>query len=365
MKIIVLAGGLSTERDVSLASGGGITRTLLDLGHDAYLLDLFLGLPQLTCGSSEEKRLSPADIFTQAGHGLEISDAVPGSEPDLEAIKALRDPNHRGLFGPNVIALCQAADLVFIALHGGDGENGKVQAYFDLMNIAYTGTGALGCAISMDKGLSKDIFNANDIPTPQGITLQKGEIYPHLPECGIQFPVVVKPAQGGSSIGVYIATDAKEFQNALAKSFQYEDEVVIEEFIKGREFACGILLGKALPPIEIIPNVGFFDYANKYQAGASKEICPAELDEKTTLRMQELTLAAFSALKLGVYARADFLLDENSGNLYILEMNTLPGMTATSLMPQEAAAAGIDYPSLVQTILDASLALRKSEWGEA
>ena len=148
-----------------------------------------------------------------------------------------------------------------------------------------------------------------------------------------------------------------EYEKALEKSFRYEDEVVIEEYIKGREFACGVINGEALPPIEIIPKTGFFDYANKYQADATLEVCPADIPEEIDRRMRDLTVRAFRALKLNVYSRADFLLDE-SGNLYCLEMNTLPGMTAASLLPKEAKAAGIEYGDLCELIIKKSLEAR-------
>ena len=174
---------------------------------------------------------------------------------------------------------------------------------------------------------------------------------------GLQLPVVVKPCSGGSSIGVYIAHTKDEYEEALKNSFRYEDEVVIEEYIKGREFACGIIDGKALPPIEIIPKTGFFDYANKYQDGATEEVCPADIPQDVAERMQALTVRAFHALKLNVYSRADFLLDDK-GNLYCLEVNTLPGMTAASLLPKEANAAGIEYGDLCELIIQKSLEAR-------
>ena len=152
-------------------------------------------------------------------------------------------------------------------------------------------------------------------------------------------PVVVKPCSGGSSIGVYIVNTEEEYNEALEKSFRYEDELVIEEYVKGREFACGIINDKALPPIEIIPKTGFFDYANKYQAGATEEVCPANISEEISAKMQDYTVRAFHALKLDVYSRADFLLDADN-NLYCLEMNTLPGMTAASLLPKRSCCYG-------------------------
>ena len=176
-----------------------------------------------------------------------------------------------------------------------------------------------------------------------------------LSELGLTLPVVVKPCSGGSSIGVYIVDTEEAYREALEKSFCYEDEVVVEPYIKGREFAVGIIDGKALPVIEIIPKTGFFDYANKYQSGCTEEICPAQIDDETAGRMQRATELAFKALKLDVYSRADFLLDAK-GDIYCLEMNTLPGMTSASLLPKEAKAAGIEYGDLCELIIEKSLA---------
>lgn len=349
MKIIVLAGGLSTERDVSLSSAAGICRTLLEKGHDAFLLDVFLGL--------ENAPENLEDVFKLPGHGLEIAKNIGTEEPDLEAVKASR-PDQSGCFlGPNVIELCRLADITFLGLHGGEGENGKLQATFDLLGIRYTGPDSLGCAVAMDKGLTKQIFLQAGIDTPAGITLHKNDKDHSLSGIGLSLPVVVKPCCGGSSIGVYIVNSEEEFEKALEKSFSYEDEVVVEEYIKGREFACGVIDGRALPPIEIIPKTGFFDYANKYQADATLEVCPADIPKETEERMMELTVKAFQALKLNVYSRADFLLD-GEGNLYCLEMNTLPGMTAASLLPKEAKTAGIEYGDLCEMIIEKSIAAR-------
>ena len=349
MKIIVLAGGLSTERDVSLASAAGICRTLIEKGHDAFLLDVFLGL--------NDAPANLEDVFSLPGHGLEIAKNIGTEEPDLEAVKASRPDQSDCFLGPNVIELCRLADITFLGLHGGEGENGKLQATFDLLGIRYTGPDSLGCAVAMDKGFTKQVFHQSGIDTPAGVCLHKNEENRGLSSLGLTLPVVVKPCSGGSSIGVYIVKSEEEYETALEKSFRYEDEVVIEQYIKGREFACGVIDGKALLPIEIIPKTGFFDYANKYQADATDEICPADIPKEIEKRMMDLTEKAFRALKLNVYSRADFLLDE-AGNLYCLEMNTLPGMTSASLLPKEAQAMGIEYGDLCELIIRKSMEAR-------
>ena len=347
MKIVVLAGGLSTERDVSLASGAGICRTLRERGHKAFLLDVYLGFP---CDADKLD-----EVFTLPGAGLEIAEGIKTTEPDLAAIKASREDQSDCFLGPNVIEICRMADIVFMGLHGDVGENGKLQATFDLLGIRYTGPNYLGSALAMDKGIAKKIFKMSGVPTPLGTSIKKSQKDLALAELGLSLPVVVKPCSGGSSIGVYIVDTEEAYREAIEKSFKYEDEVVIEPYIKGREFACGIIDGKALPVIEIIPKTGFFDYANKYQAGATEEICPAPIPDEIAEKMQRATELAFKSLKLDIYSRADFLLDDK-GEIYCLEVNTLPGMTATSLLPQEAKAAGIEYGELCELIIEKSLA---------
>lgn len=346
MKIIVLAGGLSTERDVSLTSGAGICRTLLEKGHQAFLLDVFMGFPY------DSDKLN--EVFDLPGHGLEIADGIKTTEPDLAAIKASRPDQSDCFLGPNVIDLCRMADIVFMGLHGDVGENGKLQATFDILGIKYTGPGYLGSALAMDKTCTKQIFKMCGIPSPGGTWLRSTDKNRSLTALSMSLPVVVKPCSGGSSIGVYIAHTEEEYDKAIEESFRYENELIIEPYIKGREFAVGVIDGQALPVIEIIPKSGFFDYANKYQADCTAEICPAEIDDFTASRMQRAAEKAFTALKLDIYSRADFLLDEG-GNIYCLEMNSLPGMTAASLLPKEAKAAGIEYGDLCELIIQKSL----------
>lgn len=347
MKIIVLAGGLSTERDVSLSSGAGICRTLKERGHDVFLLDAFMGLEY------DSDKLE--EVFTLENSGLEIAEGIKTTEPDLAAIKASRPDQSPSLLGPNVIELCRMADIVFMGLHGDIGENGKLQATFDVLGIKYTGPNSLGSALAMDKGLTKQIFRTEGVPTPKGTWLYKSCQDTSLTALGLSLPVVVKPCSGGSSVGVYIVHTEEEYNQAIEASFRYEDELIIEEYIKGREFAVGIIEGKALPVIEIIPNSGFFDYKNKYQDGCTQEICPAQIPEDIAHKMQCAAEKAFAALKLDVYSRADFLLTEN-GDIYCLEVNSLPGMTPASLLPKEAGAAGINYSELCEMIIEKSLA---------
>lgn len=340
MKIVVLAGGLSTERDVSLTSGSMVCQALRKRGHQAIMVDVYLGKPEVDFA---------CDVFETYGTGeveeLKISTGVP----DLEKIRNMREDSDV-FFGPNVLDLCRMADIVFLALHGENGENGKVQATFDLMGIHYTGTGTLGSALAMHKGIAKEIFLQEKIPTPEGFCIKKGEALPE--DCPI--PCVVKPCSGGSSIGVSIVHDKSELQTALDAAFAYEEEIVVERYIKGRELSVGVIDGKALPIIEIIPKSGFYDYENKYQAGNTVDECPAKLEDETTKKMQHYAEEVYRALKLEAYARIDFLLDE-SGAMYTLEANTLPGMTPMSLLPQEAAQIGLEYGELCDKIIEISL----------
>lgn len=339
MKIVVLAGGTSTERDVSLSSGGMIYRALKGRGHSAVLIDVFLGF------EGEIRDIFERDIDWAAEIGN-----VGEENPDLTAIKAMRKDGGKSFFGPNVLKLCQEADCVFMALHGANGEDGKIQACFELMGIPYTGTDFVSSAMAMDKGITKDIFRAYRIPTPAGIRLKKGETESER----VPFPCIVKACCGGSSVGVCIARDETEYAGAKEEAYRYDNEVIIEQYIEGREFSVGVMDGKALPVIEIAPKVGFYDYKNKYQAGSTVETCPAELPDEKTEELQKLAEKVFKVLRLKSYARVDFRMNEN-GEFFCLEANTLPGMTPTSLLPQEAAAVGIDFGELCERILACAL----------
>ena len=249
-----------------------------------------------------------------------------------------------------MLEICGRADCVFLALHGANGEDGKVQACLELLGIPYTGTDFVSSALAMDKGITKDMFKAYDIPTPAGIRLKKGE----REEKKVPFPCIVKACCGGSSVGVCIAWDEKEYEAAKEEAFRYDDEVIIEQYIEGREFSVGVMDGKALPVIEIAPKKGFYDYRNKYQAGSTVETCPAELPKEKTEELQKMAERVFAVLRLKNYARMDFRMN-HGGEIFCLEANTLPGMTPVSLLPQEAAVLGIDFPTLCEMILNNSL----------
>lgn len=346
MKIVVLAGGLSTERDVSFKTGEMVTKALRENGHQVILLDVFMGY------SDKEEDLT--GIFDRAEAVSVKVAAIPETAPDLEKVKAQRKDQSDNFFGPNVIELCRMADIVFMALHGENGENGKIQAAFDLFGIRYTGTGYLGSALAMNKGMAKQLFLENGIPTPRGTSLKRGEDAAKIENCGIHFPCVVKPCSGGSSIGVSIVHDKAEYEQALKEAFRWENELVIEEYVKGREFSVGVIDFQALPIIEIAPVEGFYDYKNKYKAGSTVETCPAELSEQITKEMQEYAEKVAEVLGLNTYSRTDFLLDAED-HIFCLEANTLPGMTPTSLLPQEAKVTGVDFNQLCEKLIESSM----------
>ena len=346
MKIVVLAGGLSTERDVSFKTGERVTKALRENGHQVILLDVFMGY------SDKEEDLT--GIFDRAEAVSVKVAAIPETAPDLEKVKAQRKDQSDNFFGPNVIELCRMADIVFMALHGENGENGKIQAAFDLFGIRYTGTGYLGSALAMNKGMAKQLFLENGIPTPRGTSLKRGEDAAKIETCGIHFPCVVKPCSGGSSIGVSIVHDKAEYEQALKEAFRWENELVIEEYVKGREFSVGVIDFQALPIIEIAPVEGFYDYKNKYKAGSTVETCPAELSEQITKEMQGYAEKVAEVLGLNTYSRTDFLLDAED-HIFCLEANTLPGMTPTSLLPQEAKVTGVDFNQLCEKLIESSM----------
>ena len=341
MHIVVLCGGLYPERDVSIASGRQIARSLIDRGHQVLLMDLFFGYT--------EPYTNPLATFDNAL--ARVPATLASTAPDLAAIRASRPGNDPSPIGPGVFDLCRAADIVFMALHGEDGENGKLQAAFDLAGIRYTGSGAFGSALAMHKGVSRTLFMSAGIDVPHGqVVLQDDSDVLGV----VRYPCVVKPCSGGSSVATTIVKNPADLFDALDQVFRVDTEALIEDYIPGREFSVGVLDGAALPVIEICPKSGFFNYENKYQPGMTEEICPAALSEAEALHMQEAAVRAHAVLHLEVYSRTDFILSE-SGKLYCLETNTLPGMTPTSLLPQEAAAAGFDFGYLCEEILTISM----------
>ncbi|MCL2408282.1 MAG: D-alanine--D-alanine ligase [Oscillospiraceae bacterium] len=317
MDIVVLCGGLSAERDVSIASGTMAAAALRRRGHSVSLVDLFFGheVKELPAGVSE-------------------------SAPDLENLR--KQKSGPGRIADNIPEICNACDIVFIALHGEDGEDGKIQSLLDLIGVKYTGTGALGSAIAMDKDITKQLFLQNGIKTPRRYSEENAE-----------FPCVVKPNARGSSVGVSIVTAEHEYPAALAEAAKYGG-VIVEQYIQGRELTVGILSGRAMPVVEIIPKTGFYDYKNKYQSGMTDKVCPAEISEELATKLQREAERVFEVLKFDVYGRIDFIADDD-GEVWCLEGNTLPGFTPLSLVPKAAETAGMSYDDLCETIVYESL----------
>lgn len=338
MKIVVLMGGTSSERDVSLASGLRIAVALRQKGHDVVALDTAQGA--LPAGHEAEMlkggvmRTLPPDRTTLARLG---ADALP---------KAVRD-----LMGPDKV------DIVFLGLHGGQGEDGTMQALLDLTGIPYTGSGHLASALAMDKDLSKRLFRDSGIPTPEWEMLRAGMPvdwrspgFAGRVTATLGLPLIVKPSKEGSTVGLTLVKTPGELPQAISDAFQHDDEVMLERFIPGRELTVGILGDEALPVGEIIPKHEVYDYECKYTAGMAREVFPADLTAEQTATVQELAMRAFRILKLSGCARIDFRMTVD-GEFQCLEANTLPGMTELSLIPQAAAAAGISFPDLCDRIV--------------
>ncbi len=301
-----------------------------------------------------------------AQHQIAVLAGGPGSERDVSLRSAASVADAIGRVGASAqvvdvrdeqFTLPPEIDLVFNMVHGTFGEDGRLQEVLDKRGIAYTGEGAAASRLAFDKILSKKRFEERGVATPRYETLRPWE-QPTLP-----LPIVVKAPREGSSVGVYLVREPAELEPALRGAAELAEEILVEELIEGDELTVGILGDLALPIILIKPREGFYDFKNKYPwlnpAGAAEHYCPAPLDEETTARVQELALAAHRALDLETYSRVDILLDRQ-GRAYVLEINTIPGMTESSLLPEAAKLAGIDFPQLCERIAALSLARRPS-----
>jgi D-alanine-D-alanine ligase len=341
MRITVLMGGTSAERDVSLASGLRCAEALRQRGHDVVTLDTARG----TLSSKEEKQLlSKGNVVKRE----------PPSQEELERLAAETLPQML-----RALPSLKEADVVFLGLHGGFGEDGSIQALLDMAGIRYTGSGHLGSALAMDKDLSKHLFRRAGVQTADW-TMARRESAGEEQLGRLGLPVVVKPSKQGSTVGLSIVKRRDDLSAAIAEAFRFDDEVMIEQFVAGRELTVGILGDVALPVGEIIPKHEIYDYECKYTPGMAEEVFPAHISSDKAREAQDLARRAFQALKLRGYARIDFRMTED-GSLFCLEANTLPGMTATSLIPQGAAAAGISFPELCERIALLALDEREGE----
>ena len=338
MKIVVLMGGISGERDVSLASGSQVILALREAGHDVVGVDTSHGV--LT--AQEEAELLEAAIHHAAS---------PASPQDMlhtgDVGLLLGDPRTAG------------HDLVFLALHGGGGEDGTIQTLLEVAGIPFVGSGPLGCALAMDKDVSKRLARDTGVPTPPWITVdgwddgvsRKDEILDRL-----GLPLIVKPPSGGSTLGLTLVHEEGSLPEALALCLEYEDRAMFEKYVRGRELTVGVLGGEALPVGEIIPERELFDYECKYLPGMAQEIFPADLPPELARRVQDTALVAHWVLRLRDFSRVDFIMDQ-AGVPWFLEANALPGLTANSLLPRAGRAAGIPFPELCHRL--AVMALKR------
>ena len=333
VKIVVLAGGKSSEREVSMTSGSKIANALIVKGHQVLLIDLLIGIPEFTNFDGAYEKYQTDHYY------YDVSEAIPVSPHDSNEI------------GANVLEVCNSADITFFALHGGIGENGKLQAMFDVYDIKYTGSGYQSSLLAMDKLVAKELMRFHGIPTADWVVVSNLEQIE-----GIQLPVVVKPIDSGSSIGISLAETKSELKLAMKEALKYShnSKILVENKIDGREFSVGVLGDQVLPAIELIPKSGFYDYQNKYQAGRTEEIVPAQIEDELAYRMGQLALKTHQMLGLSVYSRTDFLVDKNN-DIFVIEVNSLPGMTPTSLLPQEAGAIGIGFNELCERIVNESM----------
>jgi D-alanine-D-alanine ligase len=325
MKIAVLFGGTSEERDVSIASAAQVIPALRALGHEVYAVDTASG------------RLPPA-----AEQRLLASRVAP-TPPSTSAIEQVRARAVN--LSPDQFDI-RTTDVVFLALHGGAGEDGRIQSLLDLAGMPYTGSNHIASAAAMDKDLAKRLFRSVDVLTADWLMAPAAAADV---ERLLGWPVVVKPSKQGSTVGLSVVRHADGLNAAIESARAFDDEVMIERFIPGRELTVGILDGQALPVGEIFAPGEVFDYQSKYQQGGAREVFPADLPAAESQVLQGHALKAHRALKLGAYSRIDFRRDAQ-GRFWCLEANSLPGLTATSLLPQAAKAAGIDFPALLERI---------------
>jgi len=328
MRIALVLGGVSAEREVSLESGKEMLKALRELGYEYFLVDPAFG---------KEQPKNESDFFS----GMEIPPA--GKRNYLEAVNS---------------SLFENVDFALLALHGQFGEDGLIQSLLELRGVPYSGSGVMSSAVAMDKSTSKILFQHFDVKTPAWILLKSRDYNLGLTLRKIDkffgYPCVVKPNDQGSTIGLSVCHSVWEVEGAIEKAFEYGSKVLIERFIEGKEIAVGILGNRALPVIEIIPKHELYDYECKYSDGMSYFEVPAKISSSLEKRLKQQALLAYQAVGSKAYGRVDFRVSE-SLETYCLEVNTLPGMTAHSLLPKAAKAAGIEFPELIERIIKLSL----------
>jgi D-alanine-D-alanine ligase len=326
MRITVLTGGATAERAVALASASQIVAALRSQSHSVAVVDLAGG---------------PLD---EAGERELLGGTVGATPPSVDA---LAERERRMLSeGLGELAAVRQAEVLFLAVHGGSLEGGTLQAVLDVIGVPYTGSGPLASALAMDKDLSKRLFRAMGVPVPAWFMAPVG---PEDVSTALGWPVIVKPSKQGSSVGLTLVRKAQDLDNAVKLAEHYDDEVMAEQYIPGRELTVGVLGDVPLPVGEIVSKHELFDYVTKYTPGMSEETFPAKIDTALARQLQEYALMSHRALKLSGYSRIDFRVSPE-GDIFCLEANSLPGMTRTSLLPQAAQAAGIPFPDLCERI---------------
>lgn len=335
MNLVVLAGGTSSERDVSLASSAAICKAMTDAGHTVTMIDTASG-----------EVITPETLAQVGADPPDRTAMTKAAEKQLTVYSQLISSD-----------LVKNADAVILGLHGGIGENGKLQSLLDLAKIRYTGSGVLASALAMNKVMSKRIFESIGVPTPQYLFFKKS-----LPPAKIavqiesifSFPVIVKPNEEGSTVGLSLVKERSELERAIDKASRYSD-ILVEEYIEGRELTVAVVGDEALPVIEIIPQSGFYDYEHKYTKGKTQYVCPADIPPEVAENAKRFAKMAFDGIGCRGYARIDFRLSLEE-KLFCLEVNTLPGMTATSLVPKAAKAVEMEFDQLIEKIIHLAIA---------
>ena len=328
LKVLLLLGGTSPEREVSKSTGKSVYQALLNLGYDVKIIDPAYGINQP----------EDVDLFFAEKDFSEISNS-----------NYLESVNHGSTNG---------IDIVFLALHGKYGEDGTIQSLLDLKGLKYTGSKVLSSALAMDKIMSKILFEEYKVPSPQWFHFRSGEKsveeIDRLIMKNFNYPAVVKPNDQGSTVGITICKSSEHLRDAIRNAFEYSDRILVEQYIPGKELTVAVLDNEALPPLEIRPKHGVYDYECKYTSGMSEYIVPAKLPDEVIKELQNTAVQAYKALRCEVYARVDFRLSSEN-KPYALEVNTLPGMTSLSLVPKMAKAVGISFDQLVEKIINLSL----------
>jgi D-alanine-D-alanine ligase len=344
LNIVLITGGPSAEREVSIASSRSIVKALRELGHEVRVIDPING----------DMIVSEDEIFKSG---------IRKESPSVEMLKEMHEKSNKKILECIISDIFENTDLAFLGVHGKFGEDGKIQTLLELRGIKYTGSDVFSSALAMDKDVSKLILNSAGILTPQSLLLSRESklndirLIDRKIADSIGYPCVIKPNDEGSTVGLSIVQpDVEDIQleNAVKLAFNYSDRVLVERYIKGRELTVPVIGDDAFPVIEIKPKGGFYDYEHKYTKGMTEYFCPADIPESIEKKAKEDALKAHRALGCSVYSRVDFILDENNG-LYCLEVNTLPGMTETSLVPKSAAANGMSFTQLIERLIDLSL----------